>query len=107
MSSTFTSFPSTIGGANTELQGLGTLTGTIGQDWYTAHNVFNPNSPQFAQLQGAGGNTFGATVQQSQLAPAVSSGLFATTGFGGLSPMFLLIIIGVFILIGYVVIKNI
>ena len=107
MSSTLTSFPTTIGAATTDVQQLGSLTGAVGQDWYTAHNVFNPSGPQYAQLQGAGGNVFGATVQQSQLAPAVSSGLFATTGFGGLSPLFLLIIIFVFILIGYVVVKNI
>ena len=107
MSSTFTSFPSTIGGLNTELQGIGGLTATVGQDWYTAHNVFNPGGTQFAQLQGAGGNVFGAEVPQSQLAPAVSAGLFSTTGFGGLSPLFLLIIIGVFILIGYIIVKSI
>ena len=107
MSSTLTSFPTTIGAATTDVQQLGSLTGAVGQDWYTAHNVFNPGGAQYAQLQGAGGNVFGATVQQSQLAPAVNSGLFATTGFGGLSPLFLLIIIFVFILIGYVVVKNI
>ena len=107
MSSYLSTGASDMGGLNTDLQGLGTLTGTVGQDWYTAHNIFNPNSPQFAKVQGAGGNVFGATVTQSQLQPSVFSGLFGTTGFGGLSPLLMLIILFVVILAGYFILKRI
>ena len=107
MSTILTGAPSVMGSVNTDLQGLGTLTGTVGQDWYTAHNIFNPDSPQFALLKGAGGNTFGATVSQSQLQPSVSSGIFDTTGFGGLSPLLMLIIIFAIIFIGYLILKKV
>ena len=96
-----------MGGLNTDLQGLGTLTTSAGQDWYTAHNIFNPNSPQFATVKGAGGNVFGATVTQNQLQPSVFSGIFGTTGFGGLSPLLMLIILFIVILVGYFILKRI
>jgi hypothetical protein len=98
---------SDMGTLNTGLQGLGTLTSTVGQDWYTAHNVFNPGGSQYGMVQGAGGNTFGTTISQSQLTPSVTSGLFGTTGFGGLSPLLMLIILFFIIIIGYVIIKHI
>ena len=107
MSTILSTGATSIGSVNTDLQGLGTLTGTVGQDWYTAHNIFNPGSPQYALLKGAGGNTFGATVSQNQLQPSVNSGIFGTTGFGGLSPLLMLIIIFVIILIGYLIIRKV
>ena len=107
MSTILTGAPSTLGSVNTDLQGLGTLTGTVGQDWYTAHNIFNPGAPQYSLLKGAGGNTFGATVSQSQLQPSVNAGIFGTTGFGGLSPLLMLIIIFAIILIGYLIIRKV
>jgi len=96
-----------MGSLNTGLQGLGTLTGTVGQDWYTAHNIFNPGGTQYGMVQGAGGNTFGTSITQSELQPSVASGLFGTTGFGGLSPLLMLIILFFIIVIGYVIIKHI
>ena len=107
MSTLLSTAGTTMTGLNTGLQQVGTLTGTVGQDWYTAHNVFNPSSPQYALLQGAGGNVFGATVSQSQLEPSVASGLFGTTGFGGLSPLLMLIILFVVIVAGYLILKRI
>lgn len=88
-------------------QALGGLTGAVGQDWYTAHNVFNPDSNQYAMVQGAGGNVFGATVSQSNLQPSIFSGIFGTTGFGGLSPLIMLIIIAIVIVIGYAIVKRV
>ncbi len=107
MSDILSSASGTESSLNTSLAGLGTLTGTVGQDWYTAHNIFNPNSPQFATVTGAGGNVFGATVTQGQLAPAVNSGLFSTVGLGGFSPLMLLIVLFVLIVIGIVIMKHI
>lgn len=86
---------------------LSPLTASVGQDWYTASNVFNPNSPQKALITGAGGNIFGATVSQGQLAPAVNSGLFSTVGMGGFSPLMLLIVLFILGVIGYIIIKHI
>jgi hypothetical protein len=107
MSDILSAAPSTESSLNSSLAGLGTLTGTVGQDWYTAHNIFNPNSPQFASIQGPGGNVFGATVTQNQLASSVNSGIFGATGMGGFSPLMLLIILFVLIVIGIVIVKHI
>ena len=107
MSTYLSTAGSTMGGLNTDLAGLGTLTGTVGQDWYTAHNVFNPGGTQYGMVQGAGGNTFGTSISQQQLEPSVLSGLFGTTGFGGLSPLIMLIIIFVVIIIGYAIVKRV
>ena len=107
MSGYLTTGANAMSGLNTDLQGAGQLTTTVGQDWYTAHNLFNPNSPQFGLIKGAGGNTFGATISQSQLQPSVTAGLFGTTGFGGLSPLLMLIILFFVILAGYLIIKRI
>ena len=107
MSGYLSSGVTTMGDLNSGLQGVGTLTTSVGQDWYTAHNIFNPNSPQFGIVKGAGGNTFGTTISQNQLQPSVTAGLFGTTGFGGLSPLIMLIILFFVILAGYLIIKRI
>ena len=107
MSSYLSTAGTDMSSLNSGLSGLGTLTATVGQDWYTAHNVFNPGGTQYGMVQGAGGNTFGTSISQSQLAPSVTSGLFGTTGFSGLSPLIMLIIIFIVIVIGYAIIKKI